>query len=39
MDPPQTDAAIQEWRKVIELAPDTELAQQASSYINEAQPR
>ena len=39
MDPPQTDAAIVEWRKVIELAPGTELAQQASSYINESQPR
>jgi cytochrome c-type biogenesis protein CcmH/NrfG len=34
--PPQTDAAVAEWRKVIELAPGTELASQASTYINEA---
>jgi cytochrome c-type biogenesis protein CcmH/NrfG len=39
MEPPQIDAAVQEWRKVIELAPGTELAAQASSYINEAQAR
>jgi cytochrome c-type biogenesis protein CcmH/NrfG len=34
--PPQTDAAVAEWRKVIELAPGSELASQASTYINEA---
>ena len=36
MEPPQTTAAVEEWRKVIELAPGTDLASQASSYINAA---
>jgi cytochrome c-type biogenesis protein CcmH/NrfG len=39
IEPAQVDAAVQEWRKVIELAPGSELAAQASSYINEAQAR
>jgi cytochrome c-type biogenesis protein CcmH/NrfG len=38
-DPPDIDAAVEEWRKVIELAPGTDLASQASSYINEANSR
>jgi hypothetical protein len=36
IEPPRTEEAIVEWRKVIELAPGTDLASQASSYINEA---
>ncbi len=35
-DPPRTDEAVAEWRKVIALAPGTDLASQASNYINQA---
>lgn len=35
LDPPRTDAAVAEWRKVIELAPQSSLASQAAQYINE----
>jgi Flp pilus assembly protein TadD len=36
MEPPRTAEAVEQWRKVIELAPGSDLASQASSYINEA---
>ena len=39
MEPPDTAGAVAEWQKVIELAPGSELATQASNYINEANSR
>lgn len=36
LDPPKTNEAIVEWRKVIELQPDSSLAQQAQQFIDEA---
>ena len=35
LNPPRTDEAVSEWRKVIELAPRTALASQAAQFINE----
>ena len=35
LDPPQTDRAVAEWRQVIELDPDSALADQARLYIRE----
>ena len=36
LDPPRTEQAVAEWRKVIELAPGSTWATQASQYISEA---
>jgi cytochrome c-type biogenesis protein CcmH/NrfG len=36
LDPPRTDEAVAEWRRVIELAPGSKWAAQAAQYINEA---
>jgi predicted Zn-dependent protease len=36
LDPPQTEAALTAWRKVVELAPESAWAQQARQYINES---
>ena len=35
LDPPRTNEAVAEWRKVIELAPGSKWASQAAQYINE----
>jgi len=36
LDPPRTDEAVQEWRSVISLAPDSAWAKQAALYIDES---
>lgn len=36
LDPPRMDDAAVSWRKVIELAPGTELASQATQYLTES---
>jgi Tfp pilus assembly protein PilF len=36
LDPPQTEAALAEWRKAIEVAPGSESAKQAQQYLDEA---
>ena len=36
LDPPRMEEAVREWEKVIELAPGSEWAEQAATYINEA---
>jgi len=38
LNPPRTDEAVAEWRKVVELAPGTDLAQQATILIDETKP-
>ena len=37
LDPPRTDEAVQEWKSVVTLAPDTPWAKQAQQYINESE--
>lgn len=38
LNPPRTTEAVAEWRKVVELAPGTDLAQQATILIDETKP-
>jgi cytochrome c-type biogenesis protein CcmH/NrfG len=38
LDPPRDQDAIAAWQRVIEIAPDSEWARQAASYIAELQP-